>query len=393
MAEETPPPTRRQWLGAALLGGGVAMAGAAALAGRGQSSDNQGARQNAKSASQSDLASPAISRNIRELRMVTTWPKGLPGLGQSADLLARNVEAMSEGRIRIRVFADGELVKALECFDAVSAGSADLYHGAEYYWTGKAKAFAFFTAVPFGMTAPEIMGWIDHGGGQALWEELSGQFNIIAMQAANTGHQMGGWFRREINRIDDWRGLKMRIPGLGGDVIRAMGASSVVIPGSDIFEALASGAIDATEWVGPWNDQALGFHRAAPYYYGPGFHEPGSSLAIGMNRNVWNQLSASDQAMIRAAAAATNHWSLGAFTFRNGNALSELLANGTQLRSFPDAVMVRAQEAARDIVAAVGQGDDLSRRIYQSFAKAQSSMRVWSQIGDGAYIRARALHG
>lgn len=376
---------RREYLGLAALGGGAVLAGAATIAGR-------GAGNGASDSDGRPLAAPAILRGAREFRMVTTWPKGLPGLGQAAERVARNVAAISEGRLTIRVYADGELVKALECFDAVSSGSADMYHGAEYYWTGKVKGFAFFTAVPFGMTATEIMGWMREGGGQGLWEELSGQFNVIAFHAANTGHQMGGWFRREIRSIDDWRGLKMRIPGLGGEVVRRLGGSAVVIPGGDIFEALTNGTIDATEWVGPWNDEALGFHRAAPLYYGPGFHEPGSALALGINRRVWDSLSPGDQAIFRAACAECNDWSLGAFTYNNGAALQRLVTTGgVKLRSFPDDVMLTARKAAAGVLADAAGADPLSRRIYESYKAALDTMRRWSEIGDGAYLRARGL--
>lgn len=383
---------RREYLGLAALGGGAALAGAAAIAGRG-SKNRAGDAFDRTGGSQSEtLASPAILSNAREFRMVTTWPKGLPGLGQAAERVARTVGALSEGRLKIRVYADGELVKALECFDAVAAGSADMYHGAEYYWTGKVKGFAFFTAVPFGMTATEIMGWVREGGGQALWEELSGQFNVIAFHAANTGHQMGGWFRREIRSIDDWRGLKMRIPGLAGEVVRRLGGSAVVIPGADIFEALTNGTIDATEWVGPWNDEALGFHRAAPLYYGPCFHEPGAALALGMNRKVWDSLSSGDRAIFRAACAECNDWSLGAFTYNNGAALQRLVTTGgVTLRSFPDDVMLAARKASAEVLEAAAAADPLSRRIHESYKAALGTMRRWSEIGDGAYLRARGL--
>ncbi|MEZ5998239.1 MAG: TRAP transporter substrate-binding protein [Hyphomonas sp.] len=253
------------------------------------------------------LGAPAITRNRRRLNMVTTWPKGLPGLGEAAERVSQRVSAMSDGAMEVKVFAAGELVPPFESFDAVANGSADMYHGAEYYWTAKSVAYPFYTAVPFGMTAQEIMGWIDFGGGQELWDELSGQFGVKAIQAANTGHQMGGWFRKEINSLDDLVGLKMRIPGQGGEVLRALGGSSIALPGGEIYQSLQTGAIDATEWVGPWNDFYLGFYREAPYYYGPGFHEPGSSLAVGINRRVWDGMTPGEQAIIKAACESVNH--------------------------------------------------------------------------------------
>ncbi|MCF6276055.1 MAG: TRAP transporter substrate-binding protein, partial [Robiginitomaculum sp.] len=240
---------------------------------------------------------PAISRNLRQFRLVTSWPKDFPGLGIMANRFAEFVKTMSEGRIEVKVFAAGELVGATEVFDAVSTGAADMYHSAEYYWQGKAKGFSFFTAVPMGLTATEMSGWINFGGGQELWDNLSAKFNIKAFHAGNTGHQMGGWFKKEINTLEDFKGLKMRMPGIGGEVIRRLGGAAVKLSGGEIYQALQSGAIDATEWVGPWNDYAFGFYREAPYYYGPGFHEPGAALGVGVTLDVWNSLSATDQAI------------------------------------------------------------------------------------------------
>ena len=337
------------------------------------------------------LAPAKINRSRRKFNMVTTWPKGLPGLGRAAERVAERVYAMSDGLMEIKVFAAGELVPAFESFDAVANGSADMYHGAEYYWTAKSSAFPFFTAVPFGMTAQEIMGWIDFGGGQELWDELSGQFGVKAIQGANTGHQMGGWFRKEINSLDDLVGLKMRIPGQGGDVLRALGGSAIALSGGEIYQALQTGSIDATEWVGPWNDYSLGFHREAPYYYGPGFHEPGASLAVGMNRKVWDSLTAGEQAIIKAACESTNHTSLGEFTYQNSVYLDILVReHGTQLRSFPPEVVKAMSEAAYDVRAASGK-DGIEKRIYESFEKSLKLMRGWAKVSDGAYYPAREL--
>ena len=337
------------------------------------------------------LAPAKINRSRRKFNMVTTWPKGLPGLGRAAERVAERVYAMSDGLMEIKVFAAGELVPAFESFDAVANGSADMYHGAEYYWTAKSSAFPFFTAVPFGMTAQEIMGWIDFGGGQELWDELSGQFGVKAIQGANTGHQMGGWFRKEINSLDDLVGLKMRIPGQGGDVLRALGGSAISLSGGEIYQALQTGSIDATEWVGPWNDYSLGFHREAPYYYGPGFHEPGASLAVGMNLKVWDGLTPGEQAIIKAACESVNHTSLGEFTYQNSVYLDLLVReHGTKLRSFPPEVVKAMAEAAADVRAASGR-DGIEKRIYESFEKSLKLMRGWAKVSDGAYYTAREL--
>ncbi|WP_373002199.1 TRAP transporter substrate-binding protein [Hyphomonas sp.] len=337
------------------------------------------------------LAPARINRSRRKFNMVTTWPKGLPGLGRAAERVSERVYAMSDGLMEIKVFAAGELVPAFESFDAVANGSADMYHGAEYYWTAKSSAFPFFTAVPFGMTAQEIMGWIDFGGGQELWDELSGQFGVKAIQGANTGHQMGGWFRKEINSLDDLVGLKMRIPGQGGDVLRALGGSAISLSGGEIYQALQTGSIDATEWVGPWNDYSLGFHREAPFYYGPGFHEPGASLAVGMNLKVWESLTPGEQAIIKAACESTNHTSLGEFTYQNSVYLDILQReHGTKLRSFPPEVVKAMAEAAADVRAASGK-DGIEKRIYESFETSLKLMRGWAKVSDGAYYTAREL--
>ncbi len=364
---------RRNLVGAGLLGAGGA---AAAFA-------------NPEKAA--DLAAPSISRNRRRLNMVTTWPKGLPGLGRAAERVGERIMAMSDGLIEVKTYAAGELVPAFESFDAVANGSADMYHGAEYYWTAKSSAYPFFTAVPFGMTAQEIMGWVDFGGGQELWDELSAQFGVKSFQAANTGHQMGGWFRKEINSLDDLVGLQMRIPGQGGDVLRALGGSAKALPGGEIYQALQTGNIDATEWVGPWNDYSLGFYREAPYYYGPGFHEPGASLAAGINLRVWDSMNDGEKAIIKAACESVNHTSLGEFTYQNSIYLDILTKeHGVQLRSFPDEVVKAMAEASRDVRAASGK-DGIEKRIYESFEEGLKSMRGWADISDGAYYPARAL--
>ena len=366
---------RRKLLGAATLG-------AAGLA------------TTACSQSASDGASgPAVqTRRKRKLNMTTTWPKDLPGLGTAAQRVADRIGQLSEGQMEVQVYAAGELVPAFEAFDAVASGNIDMYHGADYYWQSKSKAFNFFTAVPMGMTAPEIMGWIEFGGGQALWEELSGAHGVIAFQAANTGHQMGGWFKQEVNSLDDFRGLKMRIPGMGGDVVRALGGAAEALAGNEIYQALQTGRIDATEWVGPWNDYFLGFHREAKFHYGPGFHEPGSALALGINRSKWDSLTTTEQTIIRTAASEVNNLSVGEFTYQNGVYLEKLVnEEGVQLRQFPEDVMTRVQEISSDIRSDAGNQGDLERRIYESFEDALKKMRGWASISDSPYMVAREL--
>ncbi len=366
---------RRKLLGAGALG----VAGLATTAcGSSESTDG--------------VSAPAIKRKKTRLTMTTTWPKDLPGLGMAAQRVADRISELSEGQMEVKVYAAGELVPAFEAFDTVASGNADIYHGAEYYWQSKSKAFNFFTAVPMGMTAPEIMGWIDFGGGQALWEELSAQYGIIAFQGANTGHQMGGWYKREINALEDFQGLKVRIPGLGGDVVRALGGAAEALAGPEIYQALQTGRIDATEWVGPWNDYFLGFHREAKFYYGPGFHEPGSALAVGINKAKFDSLTKTEQAIIRSACNEVNHYSVGEFAYQNGIYLDKLVTEeGVQLRSFPDDVMARVQEVAADIRSDAGAGGDLEQRIYVSFEEALKKMRGWAAVSEGPYLASREL--
>ena len=335
-------------------------------------------------------AAPAVNRGVTRLRMVTTWPANFPGLGTAANNVADYINRMSGGSLEVRVYAAGEIVSAFEAFDAVSEGTADMYHGAEYYWQGKSPAFNFFTAVPMGMTAYEIMGWVEYGGGQALWDELAGQFNIKPFQAGNSGHQMGGWFKREINTLDDFRGLRMRIPGLGGNVLRELGGAAVTLSGGEIYPALQNGTIDATEWVGPWNDLAFGFYREAPYYYGPGFHEPGSCLGVGINRTVWDGLAEDHKAIVKSACLTANNLSLAEFQYQNGVALDVLRdEHGVELRSFSDDIWTRIGAVSEQVVADTGNADPFTRRVYESYLDARNTMRRWGRISEMAYMNQR----
>lgn len=338
------------------------------------------------------LATPAIAQRRRRLRMVTTWPPDFPGLGTAANDVARFITEATDGALDIRVYAAGELVPAFESFDAVSRGAADMYHGAEYYWQGKHPAFAFFTSVPFGLNAQEMGAWIHHGGGQELWDELSAQFNVKPFACANTGNQMGGWFNREINSVDDFSGLRIRMPGLGGEVMRRLGAAAVALPGGEIFQSLQTGAIDATEWVGPWNDLAFGFYRVAQYYYWPGFHEPGAQLCLGMNGDVWNELSPAHQTIVKIACSAVTDRSLAEFNARNAGALRELIDDhGVQLRRFSDEVLRRIGEVSGEVVREVGEHDEISGRIYQGFLEARRNGMSYGEISEEGFANARRL--
>ncbi|MGB5093175.1 MAG: TRAP transporter substrate-binding protein [Parvibaculum sp.] len=341
-------------------------------------------------AASATLSAPAIASGKRNLKMVTTWPKNYPGMGISAERLGKRITAMTDGALTVKVFAAGELVPALESFDAVSSGAADIYHGAEYYWQGKSKAYNFFTAVPFGMTANEINAWIYHGGGQPLWDELSKGFNIKPFMAANTGVQMAGWFRKEIKTVEDIKGLKVRMPGLGGEVMRRLGAAAVTLPGGEIYPSLQNGTIDATEWVGPWNDMAFGFYQVAKFYYWPGFHEPGSSLSAGFNLAVWESFTATQQEIIRAACAAENDYTLAEYNHWNGRSLKTLIEkHGVQLKKFSPEVLAAFRKTSDEVLADTAKSDAFTGKVYASFKEALDASSEWSRIGEQGFVEAR----
>jgi len=341
-------------------------------------------------AATSALSAPAVAKERIDMVIVSTWPRDFPGLGTGAQRLAKRIGDMTEGRINVQYFAAKERVGAFDAFDEVASGNAQAYHGAEYYWKGKHLGFAYFTAVPFGLTCNEMNAWIRFGGGQQLWDKLSGDFGLKGVLAGNTGVQMGGWFNKEINTADDLKGLKMRIPGLGGDVMAKLGASPVSIPGGQIYENLVSGAIDATEWVGPWNDRFMKFYEAAKYYYYPGMHEPGAALALGMNASWWSKLSKTDQLIIQAASAAENDMMMAEYNAKNGEALTDLVDNqGVKLRQFSDDVYDSFGEAAAEVFETVKAHSPLAAEIHKSFLAARKDLGAWSKISDQAYVAQR----
>lgn len=336
------------------------------------------------------MSAPAIAKERIEIAMVSTWPRDFPGLGTGAQRFAQRLQDMSDGRIQVQYFAGGERVKPFDSFDEVASGNAQMYHGAEYYWKGKHPAFAYFTSVPFGLTAMEMNAWIRFGGGQELWDELSGSFGVKGLMCGNTGVQMGGWFRKEINTADDLKGLKMRMPGLGGDVLAKLGASPVSLPGSQIYENLVSGAIDATEWVGPWNDSFLKFYEAAKFYYYPGMHEPGAMLAVGINEKFWKGLSKADQLMVEAASSMENDVMMAEYNAKNGFFLKKLQEEqGVKLRKFSDEIYDSFGEAADEVFEEVQNHSPLAKRVHESFVKARTEIGAWQNISDVEYLRQR----
>ncbi len=338
----------------------------------------------------STLAAPAIAQERIDMVIVSTWPRDFPGLGTGAQRLAQRISDMTDGRIAVQYFAAKERVGAFDSFDEVASGNAQAYHAADYYWKGKHPGWAYFTSVPFGLTYTEINAWIRFGGGQALWDELAGEFGLKSVMAGNTGVQMGGWFNKEINTADDFKGLKMRIPGLGGDVLAKLGASPVSLPGGQIYENLVSGALDATEWVGPWNDSFMKFYEAAKYYYYPGMHEPGPVLALGMNASWWGKLSKTDQTIIEAAAAMENDVMMAEYMAKSGESLVKLINDqGVKLRKFNDDVYDSFGEAADEVFEGVRNHSPLAAKIHENFLAARADLGAWSKISDQAYVAQR----
>lgn len=325
-----------------------------------------------------------------EWKMVTTWPKNFPGLGLAPENFAKIVNEMSDGRLHISVHGANEIVPALGVFGAVSSGSVQMGHSAAYYWKGKIPAAVFFTSVPFGMNAQELNGWLHYGGGLELWRETYASSNLIPFAGGNTGVQMGGWFNKEINSIDDLQGLKMRIPGLGGEVLNRAGGTAVNIPGGELYTSLQSGVIDATEWVGPYNDLAFGFHQIAKYYYYPGWHEPGPTLEFTVNKDAYNSLPADLQKIIEVAARAVNQDMLDEYTARNNFALVELVEqHNVDVRPYPDDVIASLKKLSEDVYEEMAAEDAQFAKVYASYKEYLTNVRRYHNISEKAYFDKR----
>ncbi|MCG3208549.1 MAG: Monocarboxylate 2-oxoacid-binding periplasmic protein [Anaerolineae bacterium] len=338
---------------------------------------------------QQDTAAKEVNVNKNqtvEWKMVTTWPPTLPVLQEGANFIAQYVDTMSQGRLKIHVYGAGELVGALETFDAVQAGTAEMGHGASYYWAGKAPAAQFFAAVPFGMNAQQMNAWLLASDGLKLWEETYTDFGLVPFPAGNTGVQMGGWFNKEINSIADFNGLKMRIPGLGGKVIAAAGGSAELIAGGEIYTSLERGVIDATEWVGPYHDYVMGFYKVAKFYYYPGWHEPGTVLESIINRKAWDALSPDLQEVLRQAIIAQNASMLAQSDAQNNFYLQKMInEENVDLRPFPDDVMKALHGYALDVLDGVAASDPMSKKVYDSFRKFQKDVAAWGKISEKAF--------
>ncbi|WP_068830809.1 TRAP transporter substrate-binding protein [Pseudomonas sp. BMS12] len=321
-------------------------------------------------------AQQAATAPVQQLqwKMVTAWPKNYPGLGTAANRFAERVATMSGGRLQIKVYAAGELVPALEVFDAVSQGTAELGHGAAYYWKGKVPAAQFFTAVPFGLSASEMNAWLSHGDGLKLWTEAYAPFGVKPLAVGNTGMQMGGWYNKEIHSLDDLKGLKIRMPGLGGEVLSKLGATTVNLPGGEVFTALQTGAIDATDWVSPYNDLAFGLHKAAKYYYYPGWQEPQAALELLINQKALDSLPDDLEAIVEEAARAANQDMQDDYVYNNARALEQLKLQGTQLKRFPDEVLEALRQQSAVVLGELAAQSELNGRIWASMQAFQAQV-------------------
>ena len=323
-------------------------------------------------------------------RLVTSWPKNYPGLGMAPERIADLVEEMSDGQMTITVYGAEEQVPAFGVFDAVSSGSHQMGHSGGYFWKGKVPAAQFFTSVPFGLTADEINAWVNRGGGLELWREIYEPFNIYPIPAGNTGTQMFGWFNKEINSLEDVKGLKMRIPGIGGEVLKEAGGIPVTLPGGELFTALQTGVIDATEWVGPYNDLTFGFHQAAKYYYYPGWHEPGPMLELIINLDEWNSLPKHLQVIIETATKAVNQDMLDEYLAKNNQALTELVeVHGVELRRLPDDVIEEFRTISDQILEELAQEDETIAKVYNSYKSFKQDVSEYHKISEDAFIEAR----
>ncbi|MBK8506498.1 MAG: TRAP transporter substrate-binding protein [Saprospiraceae bacterium] len=329
---------------------------------------------------------PAFDPNKKyKWNMVTTWPPNFPILGEGCNKFAQWVDQMSGGRLQIRVFGGGELIPALEAFDAVSSGTAQIGHGSAYYWAGKIPAAQFFASVPFGMNAQQVNAWIMSGGGMALWRELYEPFHLIPFLAGNTNAQMGGWFNKEINNIDDLKGLKMRIPGLGGRVFERAGGSAILSAGSEIYTNLERGVIDATEWIGPFHDYKMGFHKIAKYYYSPGWHEAGTALEVFINKSSYESLPKDLQVILETAAARLNLYMMTELEVRNAEYLKIMRAEGVDIRPFPAEVLAVLKETTKQVIAEMAANDPKSARVYEAFKSFKEMNKPRSDLTEKVF--------
>ena len=321
-------------------------------------------------------------------RMTTVWGKNFPVLGESANRLSDLVNKMSGGRLRIKIYGSGELVPGYETFDAVSVGVTEMGCGASYYWQGKSPAAVFFTAVPFGMNSQQLTSWLIGGKaeGYELWKETYEPFNLIPFLGGNTGVQMGGWFNKEINSMKDLQGLKMRIPGLAGKVLEKAGGAAINVPAGEIFTNLERGVIDATEWVGPYHDYKLGLHKAAKYYYSPGWHETGSQMEFIANLSAWKTLPSDLQEILYAATINVHAWMLAEFDQKNAEYLETIQKEtDVEIKEFPSEVLAQLKVHSKEAIDEIIASNELAKKVYKSYVEHQHTLNKWSNLTEKAY--------
>lgn len=336
------------------------------------------------------MAAPAFAKKRRfKWRLAMAIPKTLPVWGEGVQRFAKQVETITDGEFKIKVYGANELVPALGTFDAVKAGRLQMAHSASYYWQGKLPASVFFTSVPFGLNANGMRAWLKSGGGQELWDELYAPHGVMALAAGNTGMQMGGWFNKEIKSLEDFKGLKMRIPGLGGRVMDKAGAKPVLVPGGEIYTNLSTGVIDATEWVGPYHDYIMGLYKAAKYYYNPGWHEPGPSLELMINQKAWASLPKDLQAVVRSCAAELDRDMHSEWLYQDAVYFNKIRSEGkAKIRSFPSPVLKALRKYSEEAKQEVAASSPLAKKIYNSYSKFQKLYDGHQNVTESAYFKA-----
>jgi TRAP-type mannitol/chloroaromatic compound transport system substrate-binding protein len=343
-------------------------------------------------AAASSFPTPAISQGHKELKLVSTYPKNFPGLGTSVARVSQRITSATGGRVTVKLFDGGELVPPFGVFDAVSQGNADMYFSADYYFPSKSQAFNFFTTVPFGMTAPEHYAWVRYGGGQELWDDLHAQFGMKPFIGPSTGVQMGGWLNKKITKIDDFKGVKFRMPGLGGEVLRSIGVAVVNLPPPEIFAALQSGTVDGAEWVGPWHDLAFGFHKVVKNYHYPGFHEPATMNSYGVNLDFWNSLAQEDRELIQYILEAECFIQTAEYDGASPGALNRLTSElGVELVKYPDDLLAELGRVSGEVVDAIGNTDATTKKVWDSYRDFRKIAVEWGKISVQGFMNARSL--
>ncbi|MBB3698074.1 TRAP transporter substrate-binding protein DctP [Flammeovirga yaeyamensis] len=335
--------------------------------------------------SNSEIVKSKKKEKVFNWKCVTVWPPNFPILGEGVNNLAEELRELSDGRLNIKVFGGGELVPALESFDAVQLGAAQMMHGAAYYWAGKIPASVFFTATPFGMTTRQQNAWLLYGGGNELWKELYNKIGLEPFPCGNTGVQMGGWFNKKLEIAEDLQGIKMRIPGLGGKVFSRAGGTAVTVAGGEIYTNLERGVLDATEWIGPYHDYLMGFHKIAKYYYYPGWHEPSATLELVCNKKAYDSLPEDLQEMIRIVSLKYNGSMMSEFEKFNTEYLEKIKSEGNnEILPFPKEVMETLKQNADSVMSDLISSDPFAKKVYESFTQFKQNIKQWSTISTDA---------